>query len=153
MSFSRGVAVSGFGGVLLDKSTGDRLTTGSVTGYIIKDGATVDALTNSVTHKGQGAWTVDLTATEMDADFIIIIFTHASGIARDWQIRTGGKVDGVTRDVFEEILLAFAAGKTALSENGDGTKTLTYYKQDDATARIAWTFNANGERESTDASP
>jgi len=64
-----------------------------------------------------------------------------------------GAVDGVSRADYEEILLAFAAGQTSVTDNGDTTKTLTYKKQDGTTARITWTYDVNGQRTATNTSP
>ncbi len=146
MSFPKGVAVSGFAFGLVSATTGAAITTGTVTGKIIKDNGTVDALTNAPVHKGSGLWTVALTATEMDATVIGLLFTHASAIPRDFTIRTDDAIDGITRDQFERILLAsIAPGRTTLTDNGDGTKTLTAYKRDDATWITKHTFNSDGE--------
>ena len=46
----------------------------TVYGYVAKDGGSFAALTNSISEKAYGIYTVDLTATEMDADMITLRF-------------------------------------------------------------------------------
>jgi hypothetical protein len=54
-------------------------------------------------------------------------------------------VDGISDSSMREALLAYIAGKSAVVDNGNGTKTITYKKQDGATAKLAITFNTSGE--------
>ena len=54
-------------------------------------------------------------------------------------------VDGVTDLSLREALLAYLAGKSDVVDNGDGTKTLTYKKQDGVTSKLQITFNNSGE--------
>ena len=63
--------------------------------------------------------------------------SRADGAAED--------VDGLGDGSFREALLAYIAGESSLVDNGDGTKTITYHKQDGATAKLAITFNTAGE--------
>lgn len=145
-NFARGVAVVGFGFSLVGRATGAPITTGSVTGRIMRDGTTVDALANSPEHAGNGIWKVDLTAAEMDAAVVVLLFEHDDAIPRDFTIKTAGKIDGLTREVWERLLLArVAPGRTELVDHGDGTKSLVYYRQDGATELVRHTFNSQGE--------
>lgn len=64
-----------------------------------------------------------------------------------------GAVDGLTREQFEQIQLALAAGKKTLTDNGDGTKTLAIYLQDEATVALNLTFNLKGEQTATEVFP
>lgn len=54
-------------------------------------------------------------------------------------------VDGISDPSMREALLAYIAGKSAVVDHGNGTKTITYKKQDGATAKLAITFNTSGE--------
>lgn len=146
--FARGVAVTGFAFALIHRGTGARITSGTVTGHIIKDGTTVDALANAPEHKGQGVWVVDLAASEMDAAVIGLLFVHDDAIARDFTIKTQDKVDTVTREQLDQVLLAFMApGRTAIADNGDGTKTVTSFARDQTTPLTRHTINSQGEWE------
>ncbi len=60
-----------------------------------------------------------------------------------------GDVDGVTDQSFREALLAYIAGPSTVIDNGDGTKTITYKKQDATTNKLTITFNTAGEFVST----
>jgi hypothetical protein len=80
MPYTRGVAVTGYGFGLLT-SSGTAVTTGTVTGYITQDGGVQSFVAGAFTHEGQGQWTVDLSASEMDADVIVLTFVNAVGSA------------------------------------------------------------------------
>lgn len=74
--FVKGVEIQDFPIVML--SSTDHITpTASLTvsGFIKKDGANFVAMTNPVTEANLGAYQVDITATEMDADNITLRFT------------------------------------------------------------------------------
>ena len=86
--FLKGVAVTGFTFVMLNKDDGSALTSGSVTGKITKDGGTQAAIVGSFTHEGNGQWSVNLSATEMDADVIGLTFLHTSGLPVFKTLRT-----------------------------------------------------------------
>ena len=78
--FRKGVAVTGYTFVLLNKSTGAAITSGSVTCKVLKDGGSQSTSTNSAAHEGNGQWSITLTATEMDADVIGLAITHSSAL-------------------------------------------------------------------------
>lgn len=54
-------------------------------------------------------------------------------------------VDGLTDLSFREAMLSYILGKSALVDNGDGTFTITYNKQDGTTGKIEITYNLDGE--------
>jgi hypothetical protein len=54
-------------------------------------------------------------------------------------------VDGITNQSFFEALMAYMSGRSELTDNGDGTKTITYKKKDNTTVKLTITFNAQGE--------
>jgi len=86
--FLKGVAVTGFTFVLLNASDGSAITSGTVTGKITKDGGTQGAVAGSFVHEGHGQWSVNFTATEMDADVIGLTFLHSSAVPAYKILRT-----------------------------------------------------------------
>ena len=86
--FLKGVAVTGFTFVMLNKDDGAALTSGTVTGKITKDGGTQGAVAGTFVHEGNGQWSVNLTATEMDADVIGLTFLHTDGLPSYKTLRT-----------------------------------------------------------------
>ena len=65
-----------------------RVNSLTVTSLISKDSGTPVATTNSVTEIGSGNYAIDLTATEMDADMILLIFTATGADQREMSIAT-----------------------------------------------------------------
>lgn len=59
-------------------------------------------------------------------------------------------VDGLSDAVFRQALLSYFAGESTMVDNGDGTKTITYKRQNGTTASLAITFNAQGEWTATE---
>jgi hypothetical protein len=76
--FRKGVAVTGYTFVLLNKSTGAAVTSGTVTCKVLKDGGSQATSTNSAAHEGNGQWSITLTATEVDADQVGLAITHST---------------------------------------------------------------------------
>lgn len=88
MGFRRGVAITGFPFGMVDASDGSAITSGTVTGYVTKDGGGQAQISDTPTHEGNGQFTVNLTATEMDGDMVGLLFTHASAVNVHFTIRT-----------------------------------------------------------------
>lgn len=86
--FLKGVAVTGFTFLVLHAGNGTAITSGTVTGKITKDGGTQGAVAGSFVHEGNGQWSVNLTATEMDADVIGLTFLHSSAVPVYKTLRT-----------------------------------------------------------------
>jgi hypothetical protein len=86
--FIKGEAVTGFPFRLVNKYTGDPITTGTVMGYVLIDGGTQTALTGTAVSEGNGQWSINLTATEMDGDLIGLLFTHADSSGVQYTIQT-----------------------------------------------------------------
>lgn len=86
--FLKGVGVTGFTFVMLNASNGSVITSGTVTGKITKDGGTQGAVAGSFVHEGNGQWSVNLSATEMDADVIGLTFLHTDGVPVYKTLRT-----------------------------------------------------------------
>ena len=78
--YRQGVALTGFTFVLINKSTGAAITSGSVTCKVLKDGGSQATSTNSAAHEGNGQWSITLTATEMDAEQVGLAITHSTAL-------------------------------------------------------------------------
>jgi hypothetical protein len=78
--FRKGIILTGYTFVLVNKSTGAAITSGSVTCKVLKDGGSQSTSTNSAAHEGNGQWSITLTATEMDADVIGLAITHSTAL-------------------------------------------------------------------------
>ena len=78
--YRQGVAITGFTFVLINKSTGAAITSGTVTCKVIKDGGSQSTSTNSAVHEGNGQWSITLTATEMDAEQVGLAITHSTAL-------------------------------------------------------------------------
>ena len=78
--YRQGVAITGFTFVLINKSTGAAVTSGSVTCKVLKDGGSQSTSTNSAAHEGNGQWSITLTATEMDAEQVGLAITHSTAL-------------------------------------------------------------------------
>lgn len=92
MSFVRAEAVTGFTFGLVNKSTGAALT-GAAAGigkFITKDGGTQASIAGSIAEEGNGQYSVDLTAVEMTAAVVGLLFTHASAVPVQFTIKTIG---------------------------------------------------------------
>jgi hypothetical protein len=97
MDFPKGEAVEGFPFEMIDKS-GDPITTGNVTGYITKDGGTQEALSMTPVHEGNGQWSINISAAEMSADIIGLLFLHDGGnfVPQHFTIRTLVEAEGAS---------------------------------------------------------
>lgn len=109
--FEKNTAVTGYTFGLVNASDGSDITTGTVTGYVTIDGGTQTALTNSPTHKGNGQWSVNLTAGEMNGDVIGLAFTHASATTTHHTIRTFN-TNAVASAVWDAIMADYLADNT-----------------------------------------
>lgn len=78
--YYKGVPVTGFTFALINASTGAAITSGTVTEKITQDGGTQANVSASAAHEGNGQWSINLTAAEMNADIVSLIFTHSSAV-------------------------------------------------------------------------
>jgi hypothetical protein len=83
-------AVTGFPFLLINKTTGAAVTTGIPSGYVTIDGGAQTPLSGSCAHEGNGQWTIDITASEMNGDLIGLLFTHVDAIPVSFTIATTG---------------------------------------------------------------
>ena len=88
--FKKGVALTGFTFSLISRLDGSALTSGTIVSKITKDGGTQSSTTGSAVHEGNGQWSINLTATEMDADVVGLSLTHANAIATYTVFKTNG---------------------------------------------------------------
>jgi hypothetical protein len=86
--FERNVAVAGFPFSMLSSSTGAATAGLSVTGWILKDGGTQAALTNPIADELNGQYSVNLTAGEMDAVAVGLLFTAPGAVSVGFTIKT-----------------------------------------------------------------
>ena len=86
--FRKGLALTGYTFVLVNKTTGAAITSGSVTTKLTKDGGTQGTTSNSAAHEGNGQWSINLTATEMDADIVGLAITHTDALTLFKTIKT-----------------------------------------------------------------
>jgi len=87
MDFEKGKAVVGFPFQMIDTSGAD-VTTGTVNGFITKEGGTQESLSMVPVHEGNGQWSVNLSAAEMNADILGLVFTHTSAVTQQFTIKT-----------------------------------------------------------------
>lgn len=112
--FKRNRAISGFTFKMRHRTTGAAITTGTVSGAVIKDGGTSAALTGTISHISNGRWKVDtITAAEMDAFLVHLEFTHTDG-DRDFLIPT------ILFDPYDTARLGLTALPAALPDSAGG---------------------------------
>lgn len=97
--FKKNAAVTGFAFAMVNKSDGSAITTGMVSGYYLLDGGTQGSIADTPTHEGNGQWSVDLTADEMNGDVVGLLFTHTDGIPVHFTIRTDTKIVSELQDL------------------------------------------------------
>lgn len=88
-------------------------------------------------------WVASIPASDMVATINGAVSTINTYLT-DGRVKLS-PVDGISDQSMREALLAYIAGKSAVVDNGNGTKTITYRKQDGTTAKLAITFNTSGE--------
>ena len=90
MIFKKNTAVTGFNFILVNRSNGNEVTSGTTTGYVVKDGVTPGTtLTNTPTYdSGSHSWVVTITAAEMNADVIGLSFINTTATPLHFTILT-----------------------------------------------------------------
>ena len=78
--FRKGLTLTGYTFVLVDKTTGAAITSGTVTTKITQDGGTQGTTTNSAAHEGNGQWSLTLIGSEMDCDVLGLAISHTSAL-------------------------------------------------------------------------
>jgi hypothetical protein len=102
--WTKNVAITGFTFGLIHKVTGEPVTAGTAFGFGTVNGGVQTALTNTPVHEGNGQWSVNLTAAEMNGEVIGLAFTHSSAIPCYCNIRTdSGGANLVTITVTDDV--------------------------------------------------
>ena len=104
-TFKKNTAVTGFSFVLLSATDGSVVTTGTPAIYVTKDGGTQAAIAGSATHEGNGQWSFNLTADEMNADVVGLLITETGSIAQNHTIKTDTSVISDVKTDTAAILL------------------------------------------------
>ena len=87
--FKKNTAVTGFVVGLVSSTDGSDITTGTPVGYYTLDGGTQTAIGDiTPVHEGNGLWSFDLLASEMNGDIVGLSFTHTSAISTHFTIKT-----------------------------------------------------------------
>ena len=100
MSFKRNTAVTGFTFGMVSSTDGSDITTGTPVGYFTLDGGVQTAIGDvTPVHEGNGQWSFDLLAAEMNGDVVGLVFTHASALSVHFTISTVGKLVSDLQDI------------------------------------------------------
>ena len=148
----RGVALTGL--VIpnaVKRLDGSAITSGTWTVYITKDGGTQGTIAGSATHEGNGQWTFNLTATEMDAAVVVLTFTHTDASPFSISLVPAPFVSG-TAQAGASTTITLASGASATDslyvgqvvQLGDGqSRVITGYVGSTKVATVdrAWTTN------------
>jgi len=86
--FRKGLTLTGYTFVLVDKTTGAAITSGTVTTKITQDGGTQGTTTNSAVHEGNGQWSLILSSSEMNCDILGLAISHSSALPLFKTIKT-----------------------------------------------------------------
>jgi len=100
VSFKKNTAVTGFSVGLASSADGSDITTGTPVGYYTLDGGVQSAIADTTpVHEGNGLWSFDLLASEMNGDIVALTFTHASAISAHFTIKTDTKITSDLNDI------------------------------------------------------
>ena len=99
MSFKKNTAVPGFTVGLISATDGSDITTGTPAAYVTLDGGTQTAIAGALTHEGNGQWSFNLTAAEMNGDIVGVTVTHTSAITVQHTIKTVVKTTDDLQDL------------------------------------------------------
>lgn len=99
MSFKKNTAVTGFPFALISATDGSAITSGTPVLYYTLDGGAQATVAGSATHEGNGQWSVNLTAGEMNGDVVGLLCTITGGIPVHYTIKTDTKIVSELADV------------------------------------------------------
>jgi len=100
MSFKKNTAVTGFIFHMVSSTDGSDITTGTPVGYYTLDGGVQTAIGDiTPVHEGNGQWSVDLLAGEMNGDLVGLVFVLAGAITASFTIKTETKLVGELVDI------------------------------------------------------
>lgn len=148
--FKKNSGVVGFPFALVARADGSAVTTGTATAYVTKDGGIQATVAAAPVHEGNGQWTVDLTAGEMNGDVVGLLVTHASAIPVHFAIRTTTKLvseladaPAITPPANFSALAITAAGKVTVGTNDDKAGYTATTVSDKTGYSLAQAFPAN----------
>lgn len=129
MALKKNTAVTGFTFAMVTPAGVD-VTTGTPVGYYTLDGGTQTAIGDvTPVHEGNGQWTVDLTAAEMNGDIVGLVFTHASAVTATFTI--------ITEPTNLLVDVVAISGDSAAADNLEANYDGTGYADDTAPATQA----------------
>ena len=115
--YKKNAAVTGFPFALFNAADGSAITSGTVNGYYTLDGGGQGSITDTPVHEGNGQWSVDLAAGEMNGDIVGVLFTHEDAVPVHFTIKTETTIlsDGVAlaADGLDAIPVTAPAGVAA----------------------------------------
>lgn len=124
--FKKNTAVTGFSLGLVSATDGSAITTGTPVGYTTLDGGTQTAIGDvTPVHEGNGQWSFDLTAGEMNGDIVGLVFTHASAIPVHFTIKTDTKITSELNDIAATAIVSGGAINTTTGAVDSVTLTAT----------------------------
>ena len=134
MGFIKNTAVNGFAFEMINKTDGSAITSGTVNGFIIKDGGSQASLTNTPTHVGNGQWKVNLTSAEMNADCIGLLFTHTDAVPMHFTIKTEhGAIEKAAKSIVNKAIQNKSSGAVVYYNDDGLTPLLTHTPADSDT--------------------
>jgi len=111
--FKKNTAVTGFSVGLVSATDGSDITTGTPVGYYTLDGGAQTAIGDvTPVHEGNGLWSFDLTAGEMNGDIVALTFTHTSAITAHFTIKTDTKLVSELNDIAATAIVSGGAINT-----------------------------------------
>ena len=151
--FKKNTAVTGFPFGLVSATDGSAITSGTITGYYLLDGGTQGTITDTPVHEGNGQWSVDLLAGEMNGDIVGLLFSGGGAVPVSFTIKTDTVLVSEVPTATENADALLNRDMSAVSDTNSrsplnalrflrnqwtvvGT-TLTVYEEDDSTS--AWT--------------
>ncbi len=134
MGFVKNSAVAGFAFEMIKAADGSAITSGTVNGYITKDGGSQASLTNTPTHVGNGQWKVNLTASEMNADCIGLLFTHTDAVPMHFTIKTEHQaIEKAAKSIVNKAIQNKTSGAVVYYDDDGQTPLLTHTPADSDT--------------------
>jgi hypothetical protein len=134
MGFKKNTGITGFTFTMVKKTDGSAITSGQVNGYISKDGGAQAGLTNSAVHKGNGQWSVNLTAAEMNGDVIGLLFTHTDAVNVHFTIKTEHQaIEKATKLLVNKAIQNKTTGAVVYYDDDGETELLTHTPTDSDT--------------------
>lgn len=134
MGFVKNTAVNGFVFEMIKAADGSAITMGTVNGYITKDGSSQVSLTSAPMHAGNGQWKVNLTAEEMNADCIGLLFTHTDAVPMHFTIKTEHQaIEKAAKSIVNKAVQNKTSGEVVYYDDDGETELFTHTPADSET--------------------